>query len=508
MKQKMKKCLCLVLSAVFVLSNCQLFTQQFGTAPGGEMVYNRDLQHVYTHIERPAVQRVAKVADVEVSTPVEEAIVEDMVNQLTQLRHDFEAMRHYLNRLFGDAKHAEIRGFVEQGYQEFLEKFEKSYIDFINEVNAYDSYVAAEMQKEPMERFAYKYTNRDPGVEHYAKSYAFEEGSVFNKMRNNVEYVVSMGPQGVNNRTTGIVTGIPGIEQIEEKVNAALSHVEERLNLADAQIHRITTNNEAARVRLTRFLEESGTTGADVVEYAMKTIPEHDLKFLGLVKATERGGVSKIKMALGYRKYLKAVGSRQAKSGLFNLMKKVSASSLHARAYRAGYENLLNDFPVLPKRGLNKVARLGRQALRVVPMAIIGTFLTATLITEVRSDNTFFADTIGPRAMAQIARKIDNGTASYGEEAAYFNSAWSDAKVEIDEDNPKKADPLYVAYAINLSLAAGKAYEDFDVIDKMFVEEEKSLALVDEVVNDQLQNQLDEQLATVTDRVSESVGMI
>lgn len=505
MKQGVKKFLCLMLSAIFVLSNCgQLFAQ--------DMLQNiLDVNRLRNAAQAANVEAPALAKAVEIDAPIAEAIIQDMTKELGQLKHDLDALRKYVDRLFEDSEFAEVRGFVESEINtNFLPKVEKSYEPLINEINAYDAYVAHEAKKIPMERLAYKYTRKDPTVESFVQSRpnikgyktAIEEGTLFTRMKKHIETILS------KYRTQGVNHSAEIENKIHKEINAIFDYMEERLLLSEHQLARVTEGNEQIYNNLTRFVRESGTTGADVVEYAMKTIPEHDLKFLGLVKATEKGGVSKIKMTLGYRRYLRAVGSRQAKSSLFNLMKKVSASSLHARAYRAGYENLLNDFPVLPKRGLNKVARLGRQALRVAPIAIIGTFLTATFITEVRGDNHFLSETIGPRAMAQIAKKIDNGTASFGEEAAYFNSGWSDAKVEIDEDHPEKADPVYVADAINLSLAVGKTYENFDMIDEMFVEEEKSLAFVNEIVNEELQNRLDEQLATVTDRVSQNIGMI
>ena len=61
---------------------------------------------------------------------------------------------------------------------------------------------------------------------------------------------------------------------------------------------------------------------------------------------------------------------------------------------------------------------------------------------------------------------------------------------------------------MNLTIAAGKTSEDFDSIDEFFVEEEKSLALVEDSVGQELQNKLDEQLANITDKVAQDVGMI
>lgn len=507
MKQKMKKCLCLMLSFMFVLSNCtQLFAQDLsGDVP--KVLTSREAKVLSPHdIELMEKYGVARVVDVEVNLPTHKGIVTNMNEELKQLRHDFDAIKHYVDRVFGDAKHAEPRQFVIEGYSKFLEKFEQPYINFINEVNAYDAYVINETKKMPMERLAYKYTRRDPGVEHYAAGYALEEGSVFTKMKNRVKYVVDMGPQGVNNRTTGLVTEIPGIEQVQDQVNAALSHVEERLNLAEAQINRITTNNEAIRAKLTKYLAETGTTADDVVEYALKTIPEHDLKFLSLVKATEKSKISKFRMAVGWKKYLKAIGSRHhAKSSVFKLMKTVSAQSLHSTAYTKGYENLLTDFPVMPKKGYNRVARLGRKALNVTPLAIIGAFLTAAIIMETKSDNSFFANTIGPRAMKTIGDKINNNEASIGELYAYYNSPWTDSK--WDDENIDKNVKHFIN-VINLAIAAGNTEENFDAIDNMFVEEEKSLALAEEDVNKKVQSQLDEQLANISEKVSKDIGMI
>ena len=211
-------------------------------------------------------------------------------------------------------------------------------------------------------------------------------------------------------------------------------------------------------------------------------------------------------MAVGWKKYLKAIGSRHhAKSSVFKLMKTVSAQSLHSTAYTKGYENLLTDFPVMPKKGYNRVARLGRKALNVTPLAIIGAFLTAAIIMETKSDNSFFANTIGPRAMKTIGDKINNNEASIGELYAYYNSPWTDSK--WDDENIDKNVKHFIN-VINLAIAAGNTEENFDAIDNMFVEEEKSLALAEEDVNKKVQSQLDEQLANISDKVSENIGMI
>ena len=155
-------------------------------------------------------------------------------------------------------------------------------------------------------------------------------------------------------------------------------------------------------------------------------------------------------------------------------------------------------FPAFPKGNPQRVALLGRKAIRSTPLLIIGAFLTAAVITEVRSNNSFFAQTLGPRAMKGIADKIENGTSSISEEIAFYNSPVSDSFIEND--------PVHTINAINLSLAIGQLYENFDTVDQLFVEEEKSLAYNE--ASKEIQNQLDEYLANITDEIADYENMI
>lgn len=472
-----------MLSFVFVLSNCnQLFAQE---AVNMQQAYRAE-------------------AGVAIEPAVEQAVIEDMQMQLEELRRNFGYMKNYIYRLFGDVKHAENREYIEQGFRNFIEKFQKPYEDFIVGINSYDAYLNNELGKilknparGPMERLAQKYTNRGSSVEHFAKGYALEEGSVFLKMRENIEYVLSRWKtSGVNYRTD--------VQVYENQVNAALNHIETRLDMAQNKIVNVWEHNGQLYNRLAEFVEQSGTTTDDVVRYILKNIPEEDLKFLGLVKETEVRNVSKLRMAKGYRDYLRAIGSRsrEARSGLIRLMRTINPDRLHARAYKEGYETLLSNFPILPQMEYRRISRLGRKAIKEGPLLIIGAVLVAGLIVEVNSNNSFFADSLGPRAMRNIADKIDSNSddLSQSEYLAFYNSGWSDRRIET---NIKDFSNL-----INLTIAAGRAEEDFDVIDNLFVEEERNLSLASLDINEDVQNELDERLSNITNIVSEHENMI
>lgn len=457
-----------MLSFGLVLSNCQLFAQNV------------------------AASGIAAEA------PVERIAIEQMQEELRYFRTNLDYLKNTVYRIFGDAKHAEIRADLVTEYNMLLSKFD-SYNNFIREVNTYQTYITSEAQKTHMERLAAKYTQRGRSVEQFAVGYALEEGAVLSKVDIGVQELLLTFPSGNGVHYRG------DVDAMYKEVEAALNHVEERLNLAENQINRITTGNEEIQSKLLKFLKESGTTTNDVIKYAMKTIPEEDLQFLALVKESEIGKVSKLRMASKYREYLRAIRSRSkdARSSLIRLMRTINPEKLHARAYKQGYENLLNDFPVLPtQKGYKNISKLGRKALKATPLLAMGAVLTAAMIVEVKSDNSFLYNTIGPRKMGEIARKIENDSdeLSIAQYEAYYNSKESEQKIDRDV--------RHLANLINLTIATGKANEDFDIIDNLLVDEEKSLALAGVDLNEIIQNELDEQLANITDIASQYENII
>ena len=460
MKQKMKKCLCLILSFVFVLSNCQLFAQNVPVA----------------------------------EAPIEQFVVDNLQGELKYYREQLAYMRNTVSRIFGGSKHAEINLDFVREYQTLAKNF-KEYKNFIMGVNTYDTYIARESHVTHMDMLAEKYMHKRPTMEQLTAAYPLEEGAVFQKVEDGInEVVAKYRTRGVNFQDE--------VNAIYARVEASLNHIEERLSLAENQLNRVTKGNDEIQRNLLKFLEESGTTTDDVVKYALQNISEHDLKYLALVKETEVRNVSKLRMAKQYRDYLRFIrsGSKDAKTGLIRLMRTIDPEKLHARAYKQGYEDLLHDFPVFPEKGYKNVAKLGRKALRAMPLMIVGAVLTAAAIVEVKSDNSYLDQTIGVRKMSEIARKIETNSdeLSFGEYAAYYNSPISDSKIETDV--------RHFANLINLNIAAGRAKEDFNTIDNLLVEAEKSLALADE--NEDIQNVLNEQLASMSDVVSEYENMI
>lgn len=460
MKQKMKKCLCLMLSFVFVFSNCQLFAQKV-----------------------PAAE-----------APIDQFVVENMQNEINYYREQLNLMKEKVYCIFGDAKHAEIRMDLVTEYKKLIGNF-NSYKDFISGVNTYDTYIAREAQITDMDRLADKYMHRKLAVEQFLREYPLEEGAVFQKAEEGVDEVVA------KYRTIG-VNFQDEVNEIYKRVEASLNYIEERLNLAENQINRIAKGNEEIYKKLLQFLEESGTTTDDIVKYAMKHIPEDDLKFLALTKETELGKVSKLRMAKQYRDYLRKIGSRskEARSSLIRLMRNIDPEKLHARAYKAGYEDLLHDFPVLPENGYKNISKFGRRALSSMPLLVVGVVLLSAAIVEVKSDNSYLDQTLGVRKMSEIAKKIETNSneLSIGEYAAYYNSPISDSKIIKDV--------RHLANLINLNIAAGKATEDFNTIDNLLLQEEKSLTLLDE--NEYIQKTLDKRFTNMSDIVSQYDNMI
>ncbi len=455
MKEKIKKYLCLMLSFVFVLSNCQLFAQNIPS----EMAT--------------------------VNPAISEATIADMEKELSNLQSDFGNLKRYINQLFGDIKHAEGSISAEKVFNKLLEDFEKPYAEFIKEVNIYDSYITVEAQKTPMERLAYKYTGRNPLR---TKMSITREGVEYSKLRDYVEYVLK------KYRTTG-VNFRSEVQQIQGKVNDILNCIEGRLALAEKQIKRTAIKNEEI-YNLERAAVKIGITNDDVLKYAMRTIDKNDLQLIGLIKSAEVGKTNRLGMALGLKKYLRAVGSRRAKAPLLGMIRKISYRSLKSNM-NPKYSELLKDFPIVDASGKYiKPKYTIKNALKAAPIAVLGAVLTANLITEIKSDNSFGLESVGPMKMPEIQKDIETGKAGIADAFMFYSNDVSDSVVE--------SNPEHLRNAINLGLALKEADDNFDEIDNLLAE----VSLEDYGFKNKVQADFDIQLNKAFDRILDDIEVL
>ncbi len=116
MKQKMKKCLCLMLSFVFVLSNCtQLFAQTVPTA-----------------LDQQAIKAGATVP---------EKLLAKTTEDMAKVRHSLENLKFYADKVLKQSQFATVEPYVLERYNKYLKEVEDLYTSVVNRTIAYYKYL-------------------------------------------------------------------------------------------------------------------------------------------------------------------------------------------------------------------------------------------------------------------------------------------------------------------------------------------------------------------------------
>ena len=221
-----------------------------------------------------------------------------------------------------------------------------------------------------------------------------------------------------------------------------------------------------------------------------------EVRFVEVLKQAKAGNLTRLQMAKELRKYLTAIGSKRANSPILGLMRHASYKTLKSNL-TPKTEKFIKDFPELLEEGSTVSSRVAKKGLRVGPLAVVGVLLTAALITEVRSDNHFGVETVSNRQLVNLQRSIDNGTAGDADIVMFYSNPQSDKLTAEDTKHFIKS----ITLAMNLE----EAEKNFDVIDNI-LSEEALAANYD--IDAEFQNELDEQLSTISDKVLQDVGMI
>lgn len=463
MKQKMKKCLCLMLSFVFVLSNCQLFAQ----AATAEDV-------------------------VKIDAAISEDLLEKATKDMAAVKHSYENLYYYVQDLFQRSKVSEIDNFTIEHYRQYANEIEKSYTSLINRIDAYDKYLFRESQKDAMERVAYRYTAKKPRI--VVRNTAIAEGTAIQNLMEEVENVIKLyRTQGVYNRYA--------VEEIEKRVSALLNFLGERLQSAEYVLeNRIPSGQNLLSEQIDKLIANGSITRESILKYLDETMPaeSHFVEVIRNAKAA--GEFNYVTISRELKTYLRAIGSKQGKSTTLRLMRRGMTYKSLEGYLKPEHQRLLRDFPVAAGKGAHlPPSAVVKGVLKVTPIMIVASVLTVNLIAEVRNDNQFTAETVGVREISKLQKRLENGEGSFADAVMFFTNSESD---KIVNRNPK-----YLLSAINLAMTLEEANNDFEDIDAALVEEEKLLAY-NEAENEDIQATVDEQLASITDQVLEDVNMI
>ncbi len=177
MKEKMKKCLCLMLSCVFVFSNCgQLFAQTVPTAA-----------------EQQAIKARATVP---------EELVTKLTKDIESVQHSLKNLEFYANKVLKQSQFASVEPSVLEHYNKYLKEVEDLYTSVVNRTVAYKQYLAypwsdgSGAANTIISRAARQYDYHAPRL--VVRDVALEEGAAIKAIREEIGKVIDLGPKGVN----------------------------------------------------------------------------------------------------------------------------------------------------------------------------------------------------------------------------------------------------------------------------------------------------------------------
>ncbi|MBO4708019.1 MAG: hypothetical protein J5594_05655 [Elusimicrobiaceae bacterium] len=464
MEQKMKRCLCLMLSFVFAFSN---YTQLFA-------------QTVPTAAEQQAIKAGATVP---------EELLTKAMEDMSTVRSSLDKLKFYADKVLKESQFATIDLYDMKRYSRYLKEVEELYPSVVNRTLAYNKYLNAPWLdgtggvETIIGRTAREYTYKAPRLV-VNNRYALEEGATIRAIREEVSKVV--GPQSVNYAAN--------TAKIQEKVKIALNFLEERIDFYDHMLKGNVRAQEVLAGRVDQLIAEGVITRERIIDYVVENMNPEELRFIEVLKEVKAGGLT----SDAIKKSLIRIAAKKAKSPMLGLMRNVSYETLKSKL-TPKTKKFIKNFPELLEEGNTTISsRIAKRGLKVGPIAVISALLTAALITEVRNDNHFGVETVSNSRLANIQRSIDKGIAGDADEIMFYSHPQSDGLTEKDTKHFIKS----ITLAMNLE----EAEKNFDMIDNILSEE--ALALSNEGVNEELQNKLDEQLLTITDKVLQDVGMI
>ena len=469
MKQKMKKCLCLMLSFVFVLSNCQVFAQVVSANTSAVEIVNK------TNVVIP------------------EKLLTKLEQDMKTLKHSFKNLEFYANKVLKQSQFEAIEPYVLERYEEYLKEVKDLYTSVVNRTVAYKKYLASPWLDGTgaadtiIARTARQYTSKAPRL--VVSNVALEEGATIKAIEEEIGKIIDLGPEGVHYAAN--------TAKVEKNMNKALKFLGERLEYYDYM--QVAKAQKQLTMRIDDLITEGVITRERVLNYlreVVKNNPEQ-YSFLGILKEVKAGSLHTLDLSRAWRQYLITIGSKRAKAPILGVMRHMSYKTLTSKLSPKN-QKLIKDFPELVeesqfKYGERKVWFKGATG----PIMVIGIILTTALITQVKADNTFSLETVSNRELINLKRSIDNNTAGIADKIMFYSHPQSD---KLTNENPK-----YLIESISLAMNLEEALNNFDIIDEVLSGEELA-ANYD--INEELQNKLDEKLASITDQVSEDVGMI
>ena len=467
MKQKMKKCLCLTLSFVFVLSNCtQLFAQAVPST------------------------------GVDIKATIPEELLTKVTEDMKSVKHNLKNLQFYADKVLKQSQFAEIEPYVLERYEKYLKEVEDLYTSVINRTVSYNKYLNSPWldgtgaSKTIISRAARKYSYNAPRLVVNNRA-ALEEGAAIKAIREEIGKVIDLGPKGVNYAAN--------TAKVEKKMKSALNFLSERIEYYDYMLKGTPKAQEVLAGRVDELIAEGVITRERILSHLSelaKSNPE-EFRFLGVLKEVKAGSLHTLDLSKAWRQYLKTIASKRAKAPVLGLMRHMSYETLISQL-SPKHKKLIQDFPELIresnyKYGSRKIWFKGATG----PVMVIGIILTTALITQIKADNTFSLETISNRRLAELQTSIETNTAGIADKIMFYSNPQSDKLTSQDTK--------HFINSITLGMNLEEADKNFDVIDNI-LSEEALAANYD--INTKLQNTLDEHLANINNKVAQDVGMI
>ena len=121
------------------------------------------------------------------------------------------------------------------------------------------------------------------------------------------------------------------------------------------------------------------------------------------------------------------------------------------------------------------------------------------MITEIKSDNHFGIETVSNRDLVKLQRSVEAGTAGIADKVMFYSNPQSDSLTNKDTK--------HFITSFNLVMDLEEAEKNFDVIENILSDE--ALAVNYDInANEKVQNELDAQLANVSEKVAQYENML
>ena len=465
MKQKMKKCLCLMLSFVFVLSNCtQLFAQ--------------------------TVPTVAEQQAIKAGATVPEELLAKATKDMETVKHSLKNLEFYANKVLKQSQFAKIEPYVLERYQKYLKEVEDLYTSVINRTVSYTKYLnqlGADLEgasETIIARASRQYSYKAPHLV-VNNRVALEEGSAIRAIKEEIGKVIDLGPKGVNYAAN--------TAKVEKDIMSIFDFLDKHIEYCDHMLKGTVKGQEVLTEGIDKLIAEGVIKREHVINYVVNNMRPEEFRLVKVLKEAKAGTISRLAMARELRKYLTAIGSKKAKAPMIGVMRHISYKTLKSNL-SPKTQKFIKDFPELLEEGGIPVAKKG---MNIGPVAVVGALLTVGLITEVRSDNSFGIETVSNKELVNLQRSIENNTAGEADMVMFYSNAQSDRLTNTDTK--------HFIRAITLAMNLEEAENNFDIIDNILSEEGKGLSYN---VDEELQNKLESELSNISDKVAKDIGVL